>query len=148
VQLHHVVLFVRDIERSLAFYRDGIGLETLVDREFDGPWPSMFEGVTSARLHAAILGDPENPNVGQVELLTFAEPVPDGPPPAPPAVSSVMLSFMVDLEEVLPRLVAAGGSDVRRATLQIGASVATLRDPDGILVELLDSVSPKERAGA
>lgn len=146
MQLHHAVLFVRDIERSLAFYREGLGLETLVDREFDGPWPSMFEGVTSARLHAAILGDPADPNAGQVELLTFAEPVPDGPPPGPPVVSSVMLSFMTDLEDVLPRLVAAGGTDVRRATLKNGYAVVTLRDPDGIMVEVLDSVSPDQRA--
>ena len=49
-----------------------------------------------------------------------------------------MLSFMVDLAEVLPGLEAAGGTDVRRATLKNGVAVATLRDPDGILVELLD----------
>jgi hypothetical protein len=35
-------------------------------------------------------------------------------------------------------LKAAGGTDVRRATLRNGHGVATLRDPDGILVELLD----------
>jgi catechol 2,3-dioxygenase-like lactoylglutathione lyase family enzyme len=145
VQLHHAVLFVRDFERSLAFYRDGLGLETLVDREFDGPWPAMFD-VTSGRLHAAILGDPNDPDVGQVELLTFTDPLPDGPSPAPPVVSSVMLSFMTDLEDVLPRLVSAGGSDVRRATLKNGYAVVTLRDPDGILVEVLDSVPPAERA--
>jgi hypothetical protein len=45
---------------------------------------------------------------------------------------------MVDLAEVLPRLVAAGGTDVRRATLNNGVDVATLRDPDGTLVELLN----------
>jgi glyoxylase I family protein len=145
VQLHHVVLFVRHIDRSAAFYRDGLGLETLVDREFNGPWPTMF-GVTSTRLHALIMGDPESPNAGQVELLTFAEPLPDGPPPAVPVVSSVMLSFMVDLEDVLPRLVAAGGTDVRRATLKNGYAVTTLRDPDGVLVELIDSVSPEQRS--
>ncbi|MBV9487594.1 MAG: VOC family protein [Frankiaceae bacterium] len=146
MQLHHAVLFVSDIERSLAFYRDGLGLETLIDREFDGPWPEMFEGVTAGRLRAAILGDPEDPDVGQVELLTFTEPVPDGPPPGPPVVSSLMLSFMVDLEAVLPRLIAAGGSDVRRARLKNGYAVATLRDPDGILVEVLDSVPPDQRS--
>jgi catechol 2,3-dioxygenase-like lactoylglutathione lyase family enzyme len=48
---------------------------------------------------------------------------------------------LFDLGAVLPRLEAAGGTDVRRATLRNGHGVATLRDPDGILVELLD-VSP------
>jgi hypothetical protein len=39
---------------------------------------------------------------------------------------------------VLPKLEAAGGTDVRRATLKNGVDVVTLRDPDGIIVELLD----------
>jgi hypothetical protein len=49
-----------------------------------------------------------------------------------------MLSFMVDLAAVLPRLEAAGATEVRHATLKNGVAVATLRDPDGTLVELLD----------
>ena len=82
----HVVIFVADADRSLAFYRDGPG----------------------------------------------AQPI---------SIGTVMLSFMVDLADVLPRLEAAGGSDVRRATLNNGVDVATLRDPDGTLVELLDDPS-------
>jgi catechol 2,3-dioxygenase-like lactoylglutathione lyase family enzyme len=132
-----VVIFVADADRSLGFYRDGLGLATLVDREFDGPWPAMFD-VTSHRLRAMILGDPAHPDRAQVELLTMAEPVPDGPGAQPVATGSVMLSFMVDLAAVMPRLEAAGGTDVRRATLKNGVDVVTLRDPDGTLVELLN----------
>jgi glyoxylase I family protein len=144
VLLHHVVLFVSDLDRGVRFYRDGLGLATLVDREFDGDWPTLF-GTGTSRLHAVILGDPDNPQVGQVELLTFTEPLPAGPPPTPPAVSTVMLSFLVDLDVVLPRLEAAGGTDVRRTTLRNGHGVATLRDPDGILVELLDAIPQAQR---
>jgi glyoxylase I family protein len=135
--LHHVVIFVADADRSLAFYRDGLGLSTLVDRAFEGPWPEMF-GVTSSRLRAIMLGDAEHRERGQVELLTMAEPVPEGPGPMPIATGLVMLSFMVDLAEVLPKLEAAGGTGVRKATLRNGVDVATLRDPDGVLVELLN----------
>jgi catechol 2,3-dioxygenase-like lactoylglutathione lyase family enzyme len=145
VFLHHVTLFVRDIDRSLGFYRDGLGMGMLVDREFDGDWPELF-GVTSTRLHAVILADADNPNIGQVELLTFAEPVADGPAAAPVATATVLLSFQVDLGAVLPALEAAGGSHVRRATLRNGHAVVTLRDPDGILVELLDITPPAQAA--
>ena len=138
MHLDHVVIFVADADRSLAFYREGLGLQTIVDREFEGPRPAMFGGVTSQRLRAMILGDPDHRDRGQVELLTLAEPVAGGPGAMPIATGTVMLSFMVDLDVVLPRLVAAGGTDVRRATLKIGVDVATLRDPDGTLVELLD----------
>jgi catechol 2,3-dioxygenase-like lactoylglutathione lyase family enzyme len=138
MHLHHVVIFVADADRGLAFYRDGLGLRTIVDRGFDGPWPEMFEGVTAARLRALILGDPDHPDRGQVELLTMVDPVPDGPGVLPIATGTVMLSFMVDLAAVLPRLKAAGATDVRRATLKNGVDVVTLRDPDGTLVELLN----------
>ncbi|HWA64871.1 MAG TPA: VOC family protein [Mycobacteriales bacterium] len=142
MHLDHVVVFVADASRSLAFYRDGLGLQTVLDREFDGPWPEMFGGVSSRRLHAMILGDPEHPDRGQVELLTLADPVAPGPGPAPIATGTVMLSFMVDLAAVLPRLEAAGGTDVRHATLRNGVKVVTVRDPDGVVVELLNVPAP------
>ncbi|HVS68200.1 MAG TPA: VOC family protein [Mycobacteriales bacterium] len=138
MHLDHVVIFVADADRSLAFYRDALGLGTIVDREFDGPWPEMFGGIGSARLRAMILGDPDHPDRGNVELLTMADPVEAGPGALPIRTGTVMLSFMVDLAVVLPKLEAAGGSDVRRATLKNGVDVATLRDPDGTLVELLN----------
>ena len=138
MQLHHVSLFVRDADRSMRFYRDGLGFAILVDREFDGDWPALF-GVESKRLRAVILGDPKRPHVGQVELVTFAEPVPDGPPPSAPATGTAILSFIVDLEAVLPALLAAGATELRRTTLSNGHAAATVRDPDGILVELLDA---------
>ncbi|MGN6472530.1 MAG: VOC family protein [Mycobacteriales bacterium] len=145
MHLDHVVIFVADADRSLAFYRDALGLGTIVDREFDGPWPEMFGGVTSPRLRAIVLGDAEHPDRGQVELLTFAEPAAAGPGAQPIVTGTVMLSFMVDLPDVLPRLVAAGGTDLRRATLENGVEVATLRDPDGTLVELLNNPSRSAR---
>jgi glyoxylase I family protein len=137
MHLDHVVIFVSDAEASLGFYRDALGLATIVDREFDGPWPALFGG-TSPRLRAMILGDSVHPERGQVELLTMLEPVPSGPGAQPIVTGAVMLSFMVDLADVLPRLEAAGGTDVRRATLKNGVDVVTMRDPDGTLVELLD----------
>jgi catechol 2,3-dioxygenase-like lactoylglutathione lyase family enzyme len=138
VQLHHVTLFVRDAEASLRFYRDGIGCVVLVDREFDGAWPVLL-GVESTRLRALILGDADRPDAGQVELVTFAEPVPPGPAPSPPATGTVMLSFHVDLDAILPAVVALGATDVRRTTLSNGHAVVTVRDPDGIMVELIDT---------
>jgi catechol 2,3-dioxygenase-like lactoylglutathione lyase family enzyme len=137
--LHHVSLFVRDAEASLRFYRDGLGFQVFVDREFEGEWPTLF-GVKSERLRAIIMGDPDAPHAGGVELVTFAEPVPEGPPPAPPVTSTVMLALFVDLDVVLPKVLEHGGSDPKRAQLRSsGAGAATVRDPDGILVELLDA---------
>lgn len=60
MRLHHVTLFVRDAERSLRFYRDALGFQVFLDREFDGEWPTLF-GVKSTRLRAVICGDPTTP---------------------------------------------------------------------------------------
>lgn len=139
MQLHHATLFVRDADISTAFYCDGLGLAVLVDREFDGDWPALL-GVTGDRLRAIILGDPDNPQVGQVELVTFTEPVPDGPPVTPPATATVLLSFQVALDDVLPRLEKLGATDLRTTTLSNGYRAASVRDPDGILVELINVV--------
>jgi glyoxylase I family protein len=139
VQLHHVSLFVRDAERSIRFYRDGLGFVIRVDREFEGDWPGLF-GVASGCLRAVILGDADRPH--QVELVTFAEPIPDGPRPGEPATGTALLSFNVDLEALLPRLLAAGATDLRRTKLSNGTAAATVRDPDGILVQLIDAGRP------
>ena len=140
MQLHHAVLYVRDAERSLRFYRDGLRLQVLHDLESENDWPALL-GVESTRLRAVILGDPDDPDVGQVELLTLAPPVPAGPPPTAPTVGSVMLSFHVHLDSVLPMLLEAGAAEFGRVTLRDGTRVVTVRDPDGFMVELLDTVA-------
>jgi glyoxylase I family protein len=135
LQLHHVTLFVRDADRSTRFYRDGLGLEILIDREFEGDWPGLF-GVTSKRLRAVILGDADRPH--QVELVAFAEPVPVGAPASEPTTGNAILTFVVDLDAILPAMLAAGARDLRRTKLSNGNAAATVRDPDGIQVQLLD----------
>jgi glyoxylase I family protein len=142
MQLHHAVLFAADADRSLRFYRDGLGLDLLVDREFDGDWPTLL-GVSSTRLRAVILGDRDQPHAGQVELLTMVEPVPIGGGAAPPVTGTVVLSFHVDLAATLAQLEAVGVTDVQRITLQRGNQVASVRDPDEVLVELIDIGRPK-----
>jgi catechol 2,3-dioxygenase-like lactoylglutathione lyase family enzyme len=37
------VLVVRDLEASLRFYRDGLGLDLLVDRQVEGDWPDLLD---------------------------------------------------------------------------------------------------------
>lgn len=95
--LHHATLFVGDTDRSLRFYRDGPGMTFRLDREFENDSSASF-GVESTRWRAVFLGDPVGPQLGQLELLTTAEPVPAGHPPAPPTTATVVSAFHVDLE--------------------------------------------------
>jgi glyoxylase I family protein len=136
--LHHAVVFARDTNRSLQFYRDGLGLAVLRDLESDNDWPALL-GVESKHLRAVILGDPEDPNVATVEILTFAERVPDGPLPSAPTIGTVMLSFHVHLDTVLPKLLELGASELGKVTLRDGTRVVTVRDPDGFARRRLGS---------
>jgi len=38
--IHHSVLVVGDLEASLRFYRDGLGLDVLLDRRVEGAGPA------------------------------------------------------------------------------------------------------------
>lgn len=145
--LHHAAINVRDVDASLRFYRDGLGLEVMMDHEFDGDWVALF-GARSSRLRSVFLGDPAKPDAGVVELVAFqGGAAPSAPladePAAEPTEGFFLLSFYVgDVDEALERLATLGlGGDVRRielpATDGAGVGMATVRDPDGVLVELI-----------
>jgi glyoxylase I family protein len=140
--LHHVALCVRDADASVRFYRDGLGLDVLMDHTFDGDWPTLFEA-RSGTLRSVFLGDPANPDAGVVELVAFHGGVEPGPPPGPPATGFFLLSFFVAVEDTLARLRALDLGGTPRRVEQPGpagpVTMATVRDPDGVLVELIEA---------
>jgi len=102
-RVHHSAIQVRDIDASLRFYRDGIGLEVLMDHVFEGDWPTLFDA-PSTTLRSIFLGDRRHPDAGIVELVSFdvisssaspaaspAGAVPAPPPPHRPLVLSLLL---------------------------------------------------------
>jgi catechol 2,3-dioxygenase-like lactoylglutathione lyase family enzyme len=134
-----------DPERSLHFYRDGLGLDVLMDHEFDGDWPELF-GASGRRLRSVFLGDPGSADAGVVELVSF----PSGTAPRPasgdtPASGFFLLSFFVDVEATLARLASHGLGGAPRRIEVPGpngpVAMATVRDPDGVLVELIDAAT-------
>jgi catechol 2,3-dioxygenase-like lactoylglutathione lyase family enzyme len=139
--VHHSAICVRNIDASLRFYRDGLGLQTLMDHGFDGDWPRLFDA-PATRLRSVLLGDPDRPDVGIVELVAF-----DVAPPGERAASGpltsgfFLLSFFVDVDETLARIERLGlARDIRRIEVpgpQAPVAMATLRDPDSVLVELV-----------
>jgi catechol 2,3-dioxygenase-like lactoylglutathione lyase family enzyme len=139
--IHHSVVVVGDLEASLRFYRDGLGLDLLADRQVDGDWPDLFDA-PSRRVRAVFLGDAAVPDdqAGVLELNVFDGDLPEGPPPSPPRTGFFLLSFFVDVEATLNRLAALGlGGPPRRVTRSTPRgtiTLATVRDPDGLLVLL------------
>jgi catechol 2,3-dioxygenase-like lactoylglutathione lyase family enzyme len=145
LKVHHTGVVPRDLEKSLRFWRDGIGLEILSDvPDVEGDWPRLFGlGTQSARTIS--LGDPADRSAGVLELVVFD----DGfspPPPAPLSSGFLLVSFVgVDIEAMLDRLRSHGFEPVGRMqgnTATAAFEVATVRDPDGVLVELVGTARP------
>jgi catechol 2,3-dioxygenase-like lactoylglutathione lyase family enzyme len=146
--LHHSAIHTADVDRSLRFYRDGIGLEVLMNQEFDGDWRTLF-GAPADRLRSVFLGDPAAPDAGIVELVAFAGADAgsgvggDGQESAsgPPGRGFFLLSFFVDVDAVLARLADLGfdapARRIRVPGLDGVVEMATVRDPDGVLIELV-----------
>jgi catechol 2,3-dioxygenase-like lactoylglutathione lyase family enzyme len=139
--IHHSVVVTRDLDASLRFYRDGLGLTVLQDRRVEGDWPELL-GAPSRGLRAVFLGDPEVPDdhAGVLELNLFDGPVAAGPEPGPAGTGFFLLSFFVDVDATLNRLAALGlGGPPRRTAQQAPRgpiALATVRDPDGVLILL------------
>jgi catechol 2,3-dioxygenase len=62
--LGHIVYYVRDLERSLAFYREVVGLE-LVGRIFAGRAAMLTGGSTHHELLLIEVGDADGPLLGR-----------------------------------------------------------------------------------
>lgn len=137
--LHHAGVCVRDLDASLGFYRDGIGLRVLADVVLDADLAPLL-GVTTRSVRTVFLGDPDRPDSGIVELLSLGVDSVDGGPPqsGTPARGVFLLSVQVEVDETLARLEAlgVGGTPLTMPTPG-GGRAATVVDPDGVMVELL-----------
>jgi catechol 2,3-dioxygenase-like lactoylglutathione lyase family enzyme len=142
--VHHTAICTADVERSMRFWRDGLGLTEMFDHTFTGDWPELF-GAKTDRLRSIFLGDPRTPDAGIVELVVFGdvEGADDAPPPPErPRHGLFLLSLQREVDETLSTLKALGFADaVRRITMPAPAGktvpMAVITAPDGVLVELI-----------
>lgn len=140
--VHHTAIVTADVEASLRFWRNGLGLVELLDHTFTGDWPTLFDAPTDV-LRSVFLGDPEDPGSGIVELVYF-EGV-DGAVEergVGPQFGFFLLSLERDVETTLARLADLGFTDgVRRIAMPAPrattVAMAVITAPDGVRVELI-----------
>ena len=139
-RLAHVGICVSELERSLRFYRDLLGFSLEHELEVGGEPTDTLLRLRGTKLRALYLSR----DGVRIELLHFAS------PPAPPARERTMherglthLSFRVaDLDATLEALRAAGDRILEETIIrfpEFGAAAAFIRDPDGQLIELVQS---------
>ncbi|MGH7318072.1 MAG: VOC family protein, partial [Candidatus Rokuibacteriota bacterium] len=67
--MYHTGFTVSDIERSIAFYRDALGLTLVRQQEGTAEYLSAVTGFTDVRLKIALLKAPDG--TGMLELLEY-----------------------------------------------------------------------------
>lgn len=139
--VHHCAICTSDVERSLRFWCDGLGMSQLMDYQFTGDWPELF-GATSDRLRSIFLGDPQTADSGIVELVELAGAGEALPGCGAPRHGFMLLSLQREVDETLSALAALGFSQgVRRIDVAAPAgkavAMAVITAPDGVLVELI-----------
>jgi catechol 2,3-dioxygenase-like lactoylglutathione lyase family enzyme len=115
----HGGITVNEIDRSLVFDRDGLGLEIEFDRMLDGPYLREVLGMPFDAIRAVYL---RIPGGGFVELLAYRgiERFPAASRPCYPGTGHLCLDVDID---------STAGPNA-------GARSAYVADPDGYYVEL------------
>ena len=138
--LAHTGLTVRDLARSLAFYRDLLGMEVVFEQEKRGGYLAQIVGYPDAHVRMAHLAFPGDTH--RIELFEYLQPEPVGSPAEPRGVGLTHVCLRVeDIRAMHARLCAHDVPFLSPPVLvdtgaNAGGHGLYLRDPDGALVEL------------
>lgn len=145
--IDHTAIVVSDTDRSLAFYRDALGMKVAGGAENYGVEQEHLNQVFGARLRITALRAERGPGIEFLEYIT-----PPGGRALPAHAKANDLVFWHtglvtdDVGVLAPKLRAAGGSVVSKHTVSLSdersaASRSVLvRDPDGHALQLMQPV--------
>lgn len=138
MELHHVAITVKEMERSLAFYRDALGLKVLADSVVSGPEIDTAVMEIGANLRMVFLG---NEAGAKLELLEWR---------SPPIRERTLNELRYTLSGIVEICLEVAdmeklGEDLKKKGLKfryppfvLGKTKIThLVDPDGVPVELI-----------
>jgi catechol 2,3-dioxygenase-like lactoylglutathione lyase family enzyme len=141
LRMTHVGICVTDVERSVRFYRDGLGFAYRSELRVQGEPSDTLLRLRGVDLRAVYL----ERDGTRIELLYYAAPgAVQGDAPRPMNQCGLThLSLRVDsVADTLAALRAAGAQpldDTRIDIPEFGAAAIFVADPDGTLIELVQS---------
>jgi lactoylglutathione lyase len=151
-RIHHTGLTVRDLDRSVAFYRDVLGCSVVFEQEKTGGYLADIVGYPGASVRMTHLRAPAGDHV--IELFQYLEPLVLDADLEPARLGNAHLCFLVpDLAATFARLESAGivfhsaPIDVDTGANAGGRGIY-LRDPDGITLELFQPAPASAAAEA
>lgn len=142
--MRHVGVVVSDLEQSLEFYRDLLGLTVVRRLEERGKHMDELLALNDVRVTTVKLRAPTGETL--VELLKFdSHPAEPGTQPQIHSIGPTHLAFtVVDIDAMHRRLSNAGVSFLSgpQASPDGYARVAFCLDPDGTPLELVEVLDP------
>ena len=142
----HVSFAVSDMDRSLAFYCEGLGFEVRNDRTVQGNFPEAVTALEGAHMRIVHL---RGHSLG-LELIEYIAPRGKSPAPRTCDIGSAHICFVVDdIDGEMKKLRACGARFVSAAMTVEGGPNAGNRmvyflDPDGIPIELTQPVEERD----
>jgi lactoylglutathione lyase len=140
---HHTGFTVRSLERSLAFYRDLLGMEVVFQWNPQAAYLGELVGYPDVDMHAAILRIPGSDVF--LELLEYGNVEKRTVDMANGNIGNGHIAFHVDaLDPLYERLTAAGVKSVSPPVSPTigpnkGGRAVYMIDPDGFRVELIQT---------
>lgn len=140
--VRHIGIVVTDLDRSLRFYRDMLGLTIVRALDESGAYLDNMLALHDVRVTTVKLAGGDGPTL--VELLRFAshaEPSTTARTPYTPGPTHVAFT-VEDLDAVYERLLRDGVpfNALPQLSPDGSAKVTFCRDPDGTLVELVEAL--------
>ncbi len=139
-QIHHTSITVSDMDRSLAFYRDLLGMKVISELDRGGGYASTVTGIPDVHLRIVYV---ESGNY-KIELIEYLNP--KGKPvdmsTANPGIAH--LAFEVDDLDGMYKELGSAGVTFQSEPVEVpgggpnaGTRIVYMRDPDDFTIELI-----------
>jgi catechol 2,3-dioxygenase-like lactoylglutathione lyase family enzyme len=143
-------IIVRDLRKSLAFYRDILGWSVFYEGFVDGDGVSQLLGVPCKGVKMVVLNSngSQYGNVGLMEVAEAAPPLENLPPPHRIRYGEAALVLPTENIEDIYKKVVTAGCVIINPPARIGVpgrpqAVLEMfcRDPDGVLINLTQRIA-------